>query len=162
VFKIADDNGLLLLDLKDLRAILQYAGDNGSQFTTKYGNISAASVGAIQRGLLQIETRAARSSSASRCSTSTTSCRPSTAKGVINILAADQLMNSPRLYATFLLWMLSELFEQLPEVGDPKSPSWCSSSTRRTCCSTRRPRCWWSGSSWWCGWCAPRASACTS
>jgi DNA helicase HerA-like ATPase len=82
VFKIADDNGLLLLDLKDLRAMLQYVGDNAKQFTTEYGNISAASVGAIQRGLLQIESRAATSSSASRCSTSTTSCRPCDGKGV--------------------------------------------------------------------------------
>jgi hypothetical protein len=80
VFKIADDHGLLLLDLKDLRAMLQYVGDNASQFTTEYGNVSAASVGAIQRGLLQIEARAATSSSASPCSTSPTSCRPTAAR----------------------------------------------------------------------------------
>jgi hypothetical protein len=80
VFKIADDNGLLLLDMKDLRAMLQFVGDNSSQFTTEYGNISAASVGAIQRGLLQIESRAATASSASPCSTSATSCRPWTAR----------------------------------------------------------------------------------
>jgi hypothetical protein len=83
-------------------------------------------------------------------------------QGVVNILAADKLMNAPRLYATFLLWMLSELFEKLPEAGDLESPSWCSSSTRRTCCSTMRPRRCSTRSSRWCGWCARRAWACIS
>ena len=131
VFKIADDSGLLLLDLKDLRAMLQYVGDNGGQFTTQYGNVSAASVGAIQRGLLQIETQGADRffgepmlnisdliQTDSTCGTTASGG----GKGVINILAADKLMNAPRLYATFLLWMLSELFEQLPEVGDLEQP----------------------------------------
>ncbi len=122
VFKIADDNGLLLLDLKDLRAMLQHVGDNASEFTTEYGNVSAASVGAIQRGLLQVEARAATSSSASRCSTSATSCRPSMARAWSTSWPPTSSMKSPRLYATFLLWMLSELFEQLPEVGDPEKP----------------------------------------
>ena len=122
VFKIADDNGLLLLDLKDLRAMLQYVGDNGSEFTTKYGNVSAASVGAIQRGLLQIESQGADKFFGEPMLNISDFMQTTDGKGLINILAADQLMNSPRLYATFLLWMLSELFEQLPEVGDLEQP----------------------------------------
>jgi DNA helicase HerA-like ATPase len=140
VFKIADDNGLLLLDLKDLRAMLQHVGENAGQFTTQYGNISAASIGAIQRGLLQIETQGGDRffgepmlniadlmqtvdvNVASQGDASSSGGGPSRKMGVINILAADKLMNSPRLYATFLLWMLSELFEQLPEIGDPEAP----------------------------------------
>jgi len=123
VFKIADDNGLLLLDLKDLRAMLQYVGDNASQFTTQYGNISAASVGAIQRGLMQIETQGGdKFFGEPMLNISDFMQTDSNGHGMVNILAADQLMNSPRLYATFLLWMLSELFEQLPEIGDPEQP----------------------------------------
>ncbi len=123
VFKIADDNGMLLLDLKDLRAMLQYVGDNGSQFTTQYGNISAASVGAIQRGLMQIESQGGdKFFGEPMLNISDFMQTDSAGLGVINILAADRLMNSPRLYATFLLWMLSELFEQLPEIGDPDKP----------------------------------------
>ncbi|MES2241677.1 MAG: helicase HerA-like C-terminal domain-containing protein [Pseudomonadota bacterium] len=122
VFKIADDNGMLLLDLKDLRAMLQYVGDNGSQFTTQYGNISAASVGAIQRGLMQIETQGGDKFFGEPMLNISDFMQTVDGKGVVNILAADKLMNSPRLYATFLLWMLSELFEQLPEIGDPDKP----------------------------------------
>jgi len=123
VFKIADDNGLLLLDLKDLRAMLQYVGDNASDFTTQYGNVSAASVGAIQRGLLQIETQGGEKFFGEpMLNISDFMQTDSNGHGVINILAADKLMHSPRLYATFLLWMLSELFEQLPEIGDPEKP----------------------------------------
>ncbi|WP_395316229.1 helicase HerA-like domain-containing protein [Variovorax sp. UC74_104] len=122
VFKIADDNGLLLLDLKDLRAMLQYVGENSSQFTTQYGNISAASVGAIQRGLLQIETQGGDKFFGEPMLNIADFMQTVGGKGVVNVLAADKLMNSPRLYATFLLWMLSELFEQLPEVGDPEQP----------------------------------------
>jgi DNA helicase HerA-like ATPase len=122
VFKIADDNGLLLLDLKDLRAMLQYVGENGSQFTTEYGNISAASVGAIQRGLLQVETQGGDKFFGEPMLNIADFMQTVGGKGVVNILAADKLMNSPRLYATFLLWMLSELFEQLPEIGDPEQP----------------------------------------
>lgn len=148
VFKIADDAGLLLLDLKDLRAMLQHVGDNASQFTTEYGNVSAASVGAIQRGLLQIEEQggdrffgepmlnisdfmqtvdvADAPTSPSAPAPQGGSAAPSGGRagprGVVNILSADKLMNAPRLYATFLLWMLSELFEQLPEVGDLEQP----------------------------------------
>ena len=122
VFKISDDNGLLLLDLKDLRAMLQYVGDNASEFTTKYGNVSAASVGAIQRGLLQIESQGADKFFGEPMLNINDFIQTVDNKGVINILTADKLMNAPRLYATFLLWMLSELFEQLPEVGDLEQP----------------------------------------
>ena len=123
VFKIADDSGLLLLDLKDLRAMLQHVGDNASQFTTEYGNVSSASVGAIQRGLLQIETQGGtKFFGEPMLNISDFMQTDANGHGVVNILAADKLMNSPRLYATFLLWMLSELFEQLPEIGDPDKP----------------------------------------
>ncbi|ACM33159.1 helicase HerA-like C-terminal domain-containing protein [[Acidovorax] ebreus] len=122
VFKIADDNGLLLLDLKDLRAMLTYVGDNAKEFTTEYGNISTASVGAIQRGLLQIETQGGDQFFGEPMLNIQDFMQTVDGRGVVNILAADKLMNSPRLYATFLLWMLSELFEQLPEIGDPEKP----------------------------------------
>lgn len=122
VFKIADDNGLLLLDLKDLRTMLQYVGDNAKEFTTEYGNISSASVGAIQRGLLQIEQQGGDKFFGEPMLNIQDFMQTVDGHGVINILAADKLMNSPRLYATFLLWMLSELFEQLPEIGDPEQP----------------------------------------
>ena len=122
VFKIADDHGLLLLDLKDLRAMLQHVGDNACQFTTKYGNVSAASVGAIQRGLLQIEAQGGDKFFGEPMLNIADFMQTEGGLGVINILAADKLMNAPRLYATFLLWMLSELFETLPEVGDLDKP----------------------------------------
>ena len=122
VFKIADDNGMLLLDLKDLRAMLQYVGDNAKDFTTEYGNVSAASVGAIQRGLLQIEQQGGTQFFGEPMLNIQDFMQTVDGHGVVNILAADKLMNSPRLYATFLLWMLSELFEQLPEIGDPEIP----------------------------------------
>ena len=123
VFKIADAQGLLLLDLKDLRAMLQHVGDNAKQFTTEYGNISAASVGAIQRGLLQIEAQGGdKFFGEPMLDIQDFLQTDSKGHGVVNILAADKLLNSPRLYATFLLWMLSELFETLPEIGDPDKP----------------------------------------
>jgi DNA helicase HerA-like ATPase len=122
VFKIADDNGLLLLDLKDLRAMLQYVGDNAKDFTTEYGNVSAASIGAIQRGLLQIEDQGGDRFFGEPMLNITDFMQTDGGRGVVNILSADKLMNSPRLYATFLLWMLSELFELLPEVGDLDKP----------------------------------------
>ncbi len=123
VFKIADDSGLLLLDLKDLRAMLQYVGEHANEFTTQYGNVSAASVGAIQRGLMQIESQGGdQFFGEPMLNISDFMQTDSDGHGVVNILAADKLMNSPRLYATFLLWMLSELFEQLPEIGDPEKP----------------------------------------
>ena len=122
VFKVADDNGLLLLDLKDLRSLLQYVGDNARQFSTSYGNISTASVGAIQRGLLQIEAQGGEQFFGEPMLNINDLMQTIDGQGVINILAADKLLQAPRLYATFLLWMLSELFEQLPEVGDLEKP----------------------------------------
>lgn len=123
VFKIADDKGLLLLDVKDLRAMLQYIGENARDFTTAYGNVSAASIGAIQRSLLEIEHQGATEFFGEpMLDIADLMQTDSKGHGVINILAADRLMNSPKLYSTFLLWMLSELFEQLPEVGDPEKP----------------------------------------
>ena len=123
VFKIADDDGLLLLDMKDLRAMCQLVGDNASDFTTEYGNISAASIGAIQRGLMQIEAQGGDQFFGEPMLNIEDFMQTDTSgRGVINVLAADKLMNAPRLYATFLLWMLSELFEMLPEVGDLDKP----------------------------------------
>ncbi len=122
VFKIADDHGLLLLDLKDLRAMLQHVGDNASQFTTEYGHVIAASIGAIQRGLLQIEQQGGDRFFGEPMLDIADFMQTTDGQGVVNILAADQLMTAPRLYATFLLWLLSELFEQLPEVGDLDKP----------------------------------------
>jgi len=122
VFKIADDNGLALLDLKDLRAMLQYVGDNASQFQTEYGNVSPASIGAIQRGLLQVEEQGGDQFFGEPMLDIADFMQTVDGQGVVNILAADKLMNAPRLYATFLLWMLSELFENLPEVGDLDKP----------------------------------------
>jgi hypothetical protein len=121
-FKIADDNGLLLLDLKDLRAMLQHVGENASQFTTEYGNVSAASVGAIQRGLLQIGEQGGDMFFGEPMLNIADFMQTDAGRGLVNVLTADKLMNNPRLYATFLLWMLSELFEQLPEVGDLEKP----------------------------------------
>jgi DNA helicase HerA-like ATPase len=122
VFKIADDQGLLLLDLKDLRALLQHVGENTAQFTTEYGNVSAASIGAIQRGLLQIEEQGGDRFFGEPMLDIADFMQTLDGHGVVNILSADRLLHSPRLYATFLLWMLSELFEQLPEVGDLPQP----------------------------------------
>ena len=122
VFKIADDNGLLLLDLKDLRAMLQHVGENAKQFTTEYGNISSASVGAIQRGLLQLETQGGDQFFGEPMLNIADLMQTVGGKGVINILSADRLLHAPRLYGSFLLWLLSELFEQLPEIGDPEKP----------------------------------------
>lgn len=122
IFKIADDNGMLLLDMKDLRAMCQYVGDNASSITTEYGNVSAASVGAIQRGLLVLEEQGADIFFGEPMLNIADMMQTVDEKGVVNILAADKLFGSPRLYATFLLWLLSELWEQLPEVGDLEQP----------------------------------------
>ncbi len=122
-FKIADDNGLLLLDTKDLRAMLQYLGDNATTFQTEYGNISAASIGAIQRGLLAISEQGGDAFFGEPMLNLDDMLQTdATGRGIVNILAADQLLQSPRLYSTFLLWMLSELYEHLPEVGDLEQP----------------------------------------
>ena len=122
VFKIADDQGLLLLDLKDLRTMVQHVGDNAKQFTTEYGNVSSASIGAIQRALLTIEQQGGDQFFGEPMLDIDDLLQTEDGLGVVNILAADRLMNAPRLYATFLLWLLSELFERLPEIGDPEKP----------------------------------------
>src|SRR5882757_647921 len=123
VFKIADDQGLLLLDLKDLRAMLQNVGDNAAQYRTEYGNISPASIGAIQRNLIALEQQGGdKFFGEPALNIDDLLQTDQNGHGVVNILAADKLINSPQLYATFLLWMLSELFERLPEVGDPEKP----------------------------------------
>jgi DNA helicase HerA-like ATPase len=122
VFKVADDNGLLLLDLKDLRSLLQYAADNAPSLQTSYGNISAASIGAIQRGLLALEQQGAGKFLGEPMLNVDDLLQTVDGKGVINILAADRLMQSPKVYSTLLLWLLSELYERLPEVGDRDKP----------------------------------------
>jgi len=123
VFKIADDNGLLLLDMKDLRAMLQYVGENAAEFNTEYGRVSSASIGAIQRELLALENQGAdRLFGEPALNIDDLIQTGEGGRGVINILASDRLMGSPKLYATFLLWLLSELFEELPEVGDLEKP----------------------------------------
>ena len=123
VFKIADDNGLLLLDTKDLRSMLQHVGDNAADFRTTYGNISAASIGAIQRGLVAVEQQGGeRFFGEPMLNIDDLLQTDAQGKGIVNILAADKLMNAPRLYAVFLLWLLLELFENLPEVGDLDKP----------------------------------------
>ena len=123
VFKIADDQGMLLLDMKDLRAMCQAIGDNARDYTTSYGNISPASIGAIQRGLLQTEAQGGdKFFGEPMLNIADFMQTDASGKGIINVLAADKLLTSPRLYATFLLWMLSELCETLPEVGDLDQP----------------------------------------
>ena len=121
-FKIADDAGLLLLDSKDLRALLQHIGEHASDFTTEYGNVSAASVGAIQRGLLVLESQGAQQFFGEPMLNIDDLLQTVGGKGVVNVLAAEQLIGAPKLYGTFLLWLLAELFEHLPEVGDPDKP----------------------------------------
>lgn len=123
IFKVADDNGLLMLDLKDLRAMTQWVGDNAKAVKTQYGNVSTASIGAIQRGLLVLEQQGAdKFFGEPALDLFDLIQTDASGKGMVNILAADKLLQSPKLYATFLLWLLSELFEQLPEVGDLDKP----------------------------------------
>jgi hypothetical protein len=123
VFKIADDNGLALLDLKDLRAMTQFVGDNAAKFKTGYGNVSTASIGAIQRGLLELEHQGAEQFFGEpMLDIADLMQTDAQGRGMVNVLAADKLMNAPKLYSTFLLWLLSELFEHLPEVGDVDKP----------------------------------------
>lgn len=123
VFKIADDDGLLLLDLKDLRAMLQHVGDNAKRFATQYGNVSAASIGAIQRGLLALEEQGGdQFFGEPALNLDNLMQTDEKGQGVVNILVADKLIHAPKLYATFLLWLLAELFEHLPEVGDLEKP----------------------------------------
>ena len=123
IFKIADENDLLLLDLKDLQKMLQYVGDNRAEFITTYGNISTASVGSIQRNLARLEAEGGTQFFGEPALDISHLIKTDhNGKGIINILAADKLMNSPRIYTTFLLWMLSNLYENLPEVGDMEKP----------------------------------------
>ena len=123
VFKVADDNGLLLLDVKDLRAMLQYVGDNAQSFTTNYGNVSVASIGAIQRGLLALEQQGGDKFVGEPMLNIDDLLQTGDGnRGMVNILAADKLLTAPTLYATLLLWLLSELYERLPEVGDRDKP----------------------------------------
>ena len=122
-FKLADEQGLLLLDLGDLQALLQYCAEHAAELSGRYGNVTKASVGAIQRQLLQLESQGGESFFGEPALDVRDFMRvDQTGRGYVNILAGDKLMASPRLYATFLLWLLSELFEQLPEVGDPERP----------------------------------------
>jgi DNA helicase HerA-like ATPase len=121
-FKYADDNGLLLLDLKDLQALMQFVGTNAKELTLQYGNVSAASVGAIQRGLLQLDQQGGHLFFGEPAVSLDDFMQSADGKGVLNLLAADELINSPKLYSTFLLWLLSELFESLPEAGDLEKP----------------------------------------
>jgi DNA helicase HerA-like ATPase len=122
-FKVADEQGLLLLDMKDLRAILSFIADHAAELTTQYGNVSKATVGTIQRQLLVLENQGGAKFFGEPALALKDFMRTDSAgRGMVNILVADKLMQSPQLYATFLLWMLSELFEQLPEVGDPAQP----------------------------------------
>jgi len=123
VFKVADDNGLLLLDLKDLRAMLQHVGDHAQELQTNYGNVSAASVGAIQRGLLALEQQSAeRFIGEPMLNVDDLIQTGAGGRGIVNILVADKLLNAPMLYSTLLLWLLSEFYERLPEVGDRDKP----------------------------------------
>ena len=123
VFKIADDNGLLLLDMKDMQAMLQHVGENAKQYQAQYGNISAASIGAIQRGLVALGQQGGDLFFGEPALNIEDLLQvDAQGHGVVNLLAADQLLQAPQLYATFLLWLMSELFEKLPEVGDPEKP----------------------------------------
>jgi DNA helicase HerA-like ATPase len=123
VFKIADEQGLLLLDLKDLRATVQYVGDHATEFRTQYGNVSTASIGAIQRGLLSLESQGGEKFFGEPALNLDDLIQTDgNGRGVINILAADKLIGAPKVYATLLLWLLSELYERLPEVGDLPKP----------------------------------------
>src|SRR5215470_17874205 len=123
VFKVADDNGLLLLDLKDLRAMLQHVADHAQDLQTQYGNVSAASVGAIQRGLLTLEQQGGdKFFGEPMLDVDDLIQTGADGRGMVNILSAETLMQAPKVYSTFLLWLLSELFERLPEVGDREKP----------------------------------------
>jgi len=123
VFRIADDSGLHLLDFKDLRALAQHAGDHAEEFETEYGRVSPASIGAIQRGLLTLEEQGAdRFFGEPALELDDLMQTDGAGRGIINILAADKLMLTPRAYSTFLLWLMAELFERLPEVGDLEKP----------------------------------------
>src|SRR5574344_2986618 len=122
VFRIADDKGLLILDLKDLRSILDYVGNNASEFTSAYGNITKQTIGTIQRALLALESQGANQFFGEPSFNIYDLLQTKGGKGVMNVLAADKLMMQPKLYSTFLLWLMSELYAQLPEIGDMELP----------------------------------------
>ncbi|WGE68175.1 DUF853 domain-containing protein [Actinobacillus equuli subsp. haemolyticus] len=122
VFRVADDRGLLLVDLKDLRALLKFVAENAKEFQVEYGNVSAASVGAIQRALLALENEGATNLFGEPALNLQDWMQTRDGKGVINVLNSEKLINSPRMYGAFLLWFMAELFETLPEVGDPEKP----------------------------------------
>lgn len=122
VFRVADDRGLLIIDLKDLRSMLDYVGQHAKEYTTRYGNISSASIGAIQRALLQLESQGADLFFGEPSFDIHDLLQTEGGKGIMNVLAADKLMMQPKLYSTFLLWLISELYATLPEVGDQPLP----------------------------------------
>jgi len=125
-FRVADEQGLVILDLKDLRAVLGFISDHAAELTVQYGNVSKATIGTIQRQLLVLENQGgSKFFGEPALALKDFICTDRDGRGFVNILAADKLMESPRLYATFLLWLLSELFEELPEVGDPPKPKLC-------------------------------------
>lgn len=151
-FRIADEEGLLLLDMKDLQALLANIAERAAEISARFGNVTKLSVGAIQRSLLILEQQGGANffgEPALRIADIMRTTRDG--RGAVNVLAADKLMANPRLYATFLLWLMSELFEQLPRSAIPTSRNWCSSSTRRIFCSTTHRRHWSTASSRWCG-----------
>lgn len=149
-FRVADDNGLLLIDLKDLRAMLTYLSEHRSELVTKYGNVTPQSVGAIQRALLKLEDMGGdQFFGEPSLEIKDWMRRDEQGRGYINLLDATKLVNSPLLYSTFLLWMMTELFNILPEVGEPENPPWCFSLTKRICCLTMRQRPFWRK---WCRW----------
>ncbi len=122
VFRIADERGLLLIDIKDLRAMLDYVSQHAKEYTTKYGNISTATVGAIQRAILQLESQGAEQFFGEPAFDIRDLLQTEGGKGIMSVLATDKLMMQPKLYSTFLLWLLSELYSNMPEVGDPDLP----------------------------------------
>ena len=132
VFRVADDKGLLLIDLKDLRAMLKFVAENAKTFQVEYGNVSAASVGAIQRALLTLENEGATNLFGEPALNLEDWLQTRDGRGVINVLNSEKLINSPRMYSAFLLWLMSELFEQLPEVGDPDKPKFVMFSMKHT------------------------------
>ena len=154
VFRVADEQGLLLLDLKDLRAVLGFVADNATDVQTKYGNVAPATIGAIQRQLLVLENQGGDKffGEPALDLQDFIAKDEATGRGYINILAADKLMRAPRLYATFLLWMLSELFAQLPEVGDLDKPKLVFFFDEAHLLFNDAPknRCW-TASNRWCG-----------
>lgn len=122
VFRVADERGLLIIDMKDLRSMLDYVGQHAKEYTTKYGNISSASIGAIQRSLLQLESQGADKFFGEPSFDINDLLQTEGGKGIMNVLAADKLMLQPKLYSTFLLWLISELYTALLEVGDQPLP----------------------------------------